>query len=216
MKYPFNPNLRGGNYTATRTEAQMDKTGTLYMTTMGDAGNGFGTNLWRIPPNQPAQLIMNFPGDHGSLHVLNKRLIFVRNGGNRSQTFMVVEGYVHPGDELSNTVVNINEAQLASVRQQLQTAMAAASAADSKANTAMQQVNALRAEINTLKNRITKLEAGGTGNAIVDEGKIADIVWAKLWDAIYILRMAMNAGVSKDPNAQGWIHDLEKFIKRVN
>jgi hypothetical protein len=45
--------------------------------------------------------------------------------------------------------------------------------------------------------------------------QIADIVWAKLWDVVYMLRMGMNTGSSQDPNIQGWINDLGNFIKKV-
>jgi hypothetical protein len=216
MKYPYNPNLSGGNYTGTRTEACVDKTGALYMTSMGspNGGTGFGINLWRIPPNKPAQLLMNFPGDHGSLHILNKQLVFVRNGANRSQTFTLVPGYIHPDDSVSGTTVNINDAQLNTLNQQISTALRIAGAADTKATATAAQMTKLLAEVASLRKRVEALESGA-GSGTVNEQKIADIVWAKLWDAFYLIRMGMNAGISKDPNIQGWINDLESFIKRV-
>jgi len=201
---------RGGNYTSTRTEIQPDKSGALYTTSMGSPGASiaFGINVWKSIPGKPDELIMSYPGHHGSLHILNKQLILALNTPDRRQLLVPIEGYIYPGDNVNATTVNINDRQVAELKQMIANVQAAN---DRLANRVAQAeaVNTLQArQIKELQDR----PAGGGG---MTEQQIADLVWTKLWDAFYLIRMGMNAGWSNDANIQGWITDLTSFIKKV-
>jgi hypothetical protein len=206
----------GGSYTATPTFAIGDKTGAEYNTSMSAAGGSFGINVWRIRPGKPAELIITKPGCHGTLMVVHRKLWFYWNTADRPgrQKRTLIEGYIHETDTVSGTIVNINDSQLAGIRQQLKTAQDQVAAARQSAANAEGKIGAILTEVAKLKERVTALEKSG-GSQPVNEAKIADIVWSKLWDAFYLIRMGMNDGNSKDPNIQGWINDLTNFIKRV-
>lgn len=201
---------RGGNYTSTRTEIQPDKTGALYTTSMGSPGAsiGFGINVWKSVQGKPDQLLLSFPGHHGSLHVLNKQLILALNTPDRRQLLIPIEGYVYPGDTVNSTTVNINDKQVAELKQMI----ANVQAANDRLANRVAQIEAVNAQ---QARQIKELQDRPSGGGSVNEQQIADIVWTKLWDAFYLIRMGMNAGWSNDPNIQGWINDLTSFIKKV-
>ena len=208
----------GGSYTATPTFAVGDKTGTEYNTSMSAEGGSFGINVWKIRPGKPAELIITKPGCHGTLMVVNRKLWFYWNTDSKplgKQKRTLIAGYIHETDTVSGTVVNIDDAQIEGLRQQIKTsreqvmtAQRAALGAENKALLALKQIEGLT-------NRIQVLEKAGASQN-VNEQKIADIVWAKMWDAFYLLRMGMNEGNSKDPNIQGWINDLTSFVRRTS
>lgn len=207
----------GGSYTATPTFAIGDKTGAEYNTSMSAQGGAFGINVWRVPPGKPAELIITKPGCHGTLMVIHRKLWFYWNTADKplgKQKRTLIEGYIHETDAVSGTTVNINDSQLNALKQQLKTAQDQAATAQRAAASAEGKVNAVIPEVARLKERVTALEKSG-GSQPVNEAKIAEIVWSKLWDAFYLIRMGMNDGNSKDPNIQGWINDLTNFIKRV-
>lgn len=200
----------GGNYTSTRTEIKPDKTGALYTTTMGSPSPsvGFGINVWKTPKNGKPQLILSFPGHHGSLHILDKKLILALNTPDRRQLLGEIEGYIHPDDTPSSTVVNINDKQVAELKQMIANVQASCDRLASRV-AAVEAVNARQAK------EIEELKKNNSGTSQISEQKIADIVWSKLWDSFYLIRMGMNAGWSNDPNIQGWITDLTSFIRKV-
>lgn len=197
-------------YTATKTDIIDDKTGALFQTSMGanSPGGPFGIHVWRIPKGGKKQEIIFYPGDHGGLAVLWGKLFFVHNDAESKKVFLEeIPGYVPKDSDTSSGTINLNESQLAVIRAQIDLINKRAESAYSVANTAV-------ARVAELEKRVTALEkAGGSQN--IDEKKIADIVWSKIWDVFYLLRMDMNGGSSKDPNIQGWINDLTSFIKRV-
>jgi hypothetical protein len=207
----------GGSYTATPTFAIGDKTGTEYNTSMSAAGGSFGINVWRIRPGKPAELIITKPGCHGTLMVVHRKLWFYWNTADKplgKQKRTLIEGYIHETDTVSGTIVNINDSQVEALRQQIRTAQDQAGAAQRAAISAEGKSLVALKQVEDLTKRVAKLEQAGVGQN-VSEQKIADIVWAKLWDAFYLIRMGMNEGGSKDPNIQGWITDLASFIRRV-
>ena len=208
---------RGGSYTATPTFAVGDKTGTEYNTSMSAEGGSFGINVWRVRPGKPAELIITRAGCHGTLMVVHRKLWFYWNTADKPlgrQKRTLIQGYIHETDTVSGTVVNINDSQVEALRQQIATAQGQAGAAQRAAISAEgKSLQALK-QVEELTKRVAALEKAGGGQN-VNEQKIADIVWTKLWDAFYLIRMGMNEGVSKDPNIQGWITDLTSFIRRV-
>jgi len=207
----------GGSYTATPTFAIGDKTGAEYNTSMSAQGGAFGINVWRVPKGKPAELIITKPGCHGTLMVIHRKLWFYWNTADKplgKQKRTLIEGYIHETDAVSGTIVDINDSQLAGLRQQLKTAQDQVAAAHQSAANAEGKIGAVLTEVAKLKERVTALEKSG-GSQPVNEAKIAEIVWAKIWDVLYVTRMGMNAGSSTDANIQGWITDLTNFVKRV-
>jgi hypothetical protein len=200
----------GGNYTATRTEVEPDKTGALYSTSMGKPSPSidFGINVWKTPRNQPPQLIVSFPGCHGSLHVINGVLYLAVNYPNKKQALIEIEGYIPPDSKVSGTTVNINDKQVAELKQMINNLAASV-------NQLAPRVSAVEAVNSRQAKEIEDLKKNNSGGSQISEQKIADIVWSKLWDSFYLIRMGMNAGWSNDPNIQGWINDLTSFIKKV-
>jgi hypothetical protein len=87
------------------------------------------------------------------------------------------------------------------------------------------KANGLQNDVTSLRNELREFKAFVTKNLnttpvvpaapTVDYNKVADVVWAKLWDALYLIRVAMNSGNSADSNTQGFLVDLTSFIKRV-
>ena len=208
----------GGTYTATITFAVGDKTGTEYNTSMSAEGGSFGVNVWRVRPGKPAELIITKPGCHGALWVVQKKLWFYWNTADKplgKQKRTLIEGYVHETDSVSSTVVNIDDSQLNALSQQIKTARDQAVAAQRVGTSGEGKALLALKQIEGLTIRMQALEKAGAGQN-VSEQKIADIVWAKMWDAFYLLRMGMNEGNSKDPNIQGWINDLTAFVRRTS
>ena len=211
-------NNPGGTYTATPTFVEPDKTGAIYHTSMGANSSGapFGIHVWKELPGKPPQEILFYAGDHGALKVMGNTLFFIHNrAAQKDSQLEEIPGYIYPGDTVPSTVVNINDKQVAELKQQLGTAQAQANAAYAQSQKAMTLVSNLTSQVNALNARVTKLEQNGGGAAPIDEGKIADIVWQKIMDVMWIIRQAMNSGSSTDPNIQGYLVDLTAFIKKV-
>jgi ribosomal protein L29 len=130
-----------------------------------------------------------------------------------------LDGYIDPSDEPSSSVVDVNESALNAVKQSIAAAQTTASTVDYKAaralNTAQDAqttANNLRKELAALQAQVNAMQSAYAKNANSQE--LADLVWAKLWDTVYLLRMGMNSG-SRDANVQAWVSDLTSFIKRV-
>lgn len=208
----------GGTYTATPTFVEPDKSGAMYHTSMGSSSKGapFGIHVWKDTPGKPPQEILFYPGDHGALKVIGNTLYFIHNrAAQKDSQLEEIPGYIYPGDIVPSTVVNINDKQVAELKQQLGTAQAQANAAFSQSQKAMSLVNTLTNQVNALNARVTKLEQSGGGISPVDKQQIEDIVWQKIMDVLWIIRQAMNSGSSTDPNIQGYLMDLTAFIKKV-
>lgn len=197
-------------YTATKTDIIDDKTGALFQTSMGAnlPGGPFGIHVWRTPKGGKKQEILFYPGDHGGLAILWGKLYFVHNDAESKKVFLEeIPGFIPKDSTTSSGTINLNESQLAVIRAQIDTISKRAESAYAVANTAT-------ARVAELEKRVAALEKAGGGQN-VSEQKIADIVWAKIWDVFYLLRVGMNEGSSKDPNIQGWINDLTSFIRKV-
>lgn len=200
-------------YTATKTDVIDDKTGALFQTSMGanQQGGQFGIHVWRTPKGGKKQEILFYAGDHGGLAILWGKLYFVHNDAESKKVFLEpIPGFIPKDSDTKSGTINLNESQLAVIRAQIDTV-------SKRAESAYAVANAATARVAELERRVAALEA----KPLVNNGggltkpQIEDIVWAKIWDVFYILRGGMNAGVSTDPNIQGWINDLTSFIRRV-
>lgn len=208
----------GGTYTATPTFVEPDKSGAIYHTSMGSSSKGapFGIHVWKDAPGKPPQEILFYPGDHGALKVMGNTLYFIHNrAAQKDSQLEEIPGYIYPGDTVPSTTVNINDKQVAELKQQLGTAQNQANAAYAQSQKAMSLVSSLSNQVDALNARVTKLEQSGGGTSPVDKQQIEDIVWQKIMDVMWIIRQAMNSGSSTDPNIQGYLMDLTAFIKKV-
>lgn len=205
-------NVPFGTY-AHSPQLVIGKDGAIYTTGIGDMGKKrlWRGRVWRFMPQGPAEMIFEAPGHHAALHVIGDKLFCAWIDVKGKVGYDVIPGYVPLDAELPINVVNVNEAQLSQLKLQLAQAQEAAARAQRASESLMAKVNQLTAKVNELEKRPTAQSSVST-----NPNEIADIVWAKMWDSIYLLRMGMNAGFSSDVNIAGWINDLTAFIRKVS
>jgi len=216
--------LEMGTYGATTPTFTVDKTGAIYTTTVGNLrGNGpWGTRLWKIEVGKKAQQLFFAPGNISLIPVDGKMMVVFTDpsngrGYNAPIFYFELPGFIPAESAVSGTTVNINDAQVAEMKLAIQTATTLANravAAGDSAATLTSQVNTLANRIDDLENQIRQLEAQKPAQSLSKQ-EIADLVWSKIWDMLWILRQDMSKGTASDPNSQGWINDLTAFIKKV-
>jgi hypothetical protein len=203
----------------------IDKAGTIFQVWTGRLTNpgAWGSRIYRTVKGGKPELVWFIEdANTGALIIMNKQLFLPYQPPKGRQQLQQIHGYIDPSDEPSSAVVNVDESALNSVKQSLAVMQAGITQADYKATSAqsiaknLQVTNAklesnlaaLQAQVASLQSRLSTLQSAGPG-------QVADIVWAKLWDSIYLIRMAMNSGNSTDSNIQGFLVDLTSFIKKV-
>lgn len=203
----------------------IDKAGTIFQVWTGRLTNpgAWGSRIYRTVKGGKPELVWFIEdANTGALIIMNKQLFLPYQPPKGRQQLQQIHGYIDPSDEPSSAVVNVDESALNSVKQSLAVMQAGITQADYKATSAqniaknLQATNAklesnlatLQAQVASLQSRLNTLQPAGSG-------QVADIVWAKLWDSIYLIRMAMNSGNSTDSNIQGFLVDLTSFIKKV-
>lgn len=64
--------------------------------------------------------------------------------------------------------------------------------------------------------RITKLEqqSGGSSGGLTRQ-EVEDIVWSKIWDVNYLIRMGFIQGSSTISQVQDYLNDLTNFVKKI-
>lgn len=191
----------------------MGKDGAIYVTAIGDMGKKrtWRGRVWKFAPGKPAEMVFEAPGSHLALHVVGNSLFCAWIDLKGKVGYDVIEGYIPLNAELPKLVVDINDAQVSQLKQQL-------AQAQEGAGRAQRASESLATRIDQLTQRIKELEKRPTaqGASAINTEEVANIVWAKLWDSIYLLRMGMNAGFSSDVNIAGWINDLTAFIRKVS
>ena len=70
----------------------------------------------------------------------------------------------------------------------------------------MQQVVEQQKQIQALQAQV---------NALLTPAQVADLVWAKVWDANYQIRMGFLAGRSAIQQVQDYLNDLAVYIRNV-
>lgn len=202
-------------YTATKTDTITDKSGALYITSMGATAPGtpFGIRVWRIAKGMKVrQEVLFYPGDHGGLAVLWGKLFFVHNqAGSKKIVLEEIPGFIPEDSTLSSTTVNLNESQLALINKMIETSTKRAEGAYAQSSQAMARIVALEKRIADLEAR----PAVSSSPAGLSKAQIEDVVWTKIWDIFFLLRGGMNEGSSKMTDVQNWINDLTAFIRRV-
>lgn len=189
------------------------KDGAIYTTGIGDMSKKrtWRGRVWKFTPQGPAEMVFEAPGAHLALHVIGNQLFCAWIDLKGKVGYDIIEGYIPLESELPMRTVNVNETQLDQLKQQL-------AQAQENASRAQRASESLSAKVDQLTQRIKELEKRPTAQsaASVNPNEIADIVWAKMWDSIYLLRMGMNSGFSSDVNIAGWINDLTAFIRKVS
>jgi len=198
----------------------IDKTGTIFQVWTGRLTNpgAWGSRVYRTVKGGKPELVWFIEdANAGVLTVINKQLFLPYQPPRGSQQLQQIDGYIDFADQPSSTVVSVDESALSSIKQSVAVAQAATNMVDYKATRAQniaqdaqKAADEAKAQVAALQARIDAMQPQG-----VNVQQVADIVWAKLWDVMYLLRMGMNAGKSDDANIQGWINDLTSFIKKV-
>ena len=217
MTNPQRPPAVYPNYPAADWQYIVDKTGTVFQTVNGRlVPNGaWGVYVFRCPPNAKPEQVYFLQDGHGTLTVDGKRLVLLATDKNWQMFIIEIKGYVAPPDCPDSDVVDINEVQLATLRQSIATAQAQASQAYAMAQTATNRCNDLSTQVVNQQKQINDLTQ--RVNALLTPSQVNDLVWQKLKDMNYLYRLAFNAwpAQSPDPDIRAYVDDLVSLIKRV-
>jgi len=196
-----------------------DKSGTMYHMAVGRLGPNqqWGLHVFRTPPGKKAELLLLIPDANGSLEIVNRTLRVVWCDPQGKQWWQEIPGFIYWDDKPSGTTVNINEAQVATLKQQIATAQQMAGTAQGTATTALNKANSQDAKIASLERQIAAMQnqISNLQNQILSKQQIEDIVWSKIWDVNYLIRMGFLQGSSSIQQVQDYLNDLTVFIKRV-
>lgn len=193
----------------------LSKDGAIYTTAIGDMGKKrtWRGRVWRFMPGMKPEIVFEAPGAHLALHVQDNKLYCAWIDLSGKPGYDEVAGYIPLTATLTSPVVNVDESQLTQLKAQIAIAQEAATRAQRAADN-------MATRIDQLKTRIAELEKrpASIGGSSVSEQKIAEIVWAKVWDVLWILRAGMREVIAgrpvTDPNVIGWAQDLAAFIKK--
>ena len=210
------------SYSASGANFFYDRTGAIYQTWVGrtTAGGEWGSHVYRTAPNSTPQLIWFQPGCNGYLEVMNHQLWFGYCDARGLQWRLQIDGYIDPDDVPSSTIIDVNEAQVQGLKNATATAQQSADRAAGTANTANATANATNISMQQLKARVTTLEQQVQAlqaqvNNLLTPQQVADLVWSKVWDINYQIRMGFLAGKSPIQDVQDYINDLAVYIKKV-
>jgi hypothetical protein len=199
-------------YSAGGAWTYIDRTGVIYQQIVGrqTAAGDWGIHIWRTKPGQKSELVAFAKDANGGLLINNKKLFLVYTGNDKRQYEIEIAGFVYWDDIPSATVIDINENQVALLKQEIATARTAANSAMATANAALKRVDEQRVIIDAMNAKITRLE-----NTVLNRQQIEDIVWAKIWDVNYLIRMGFLQGDSAIQQVRDYLHDLAVYIRRV-
>ena len=207
------------SYPASGLTQFTDKTGTIYQSQQGDNNKTapWGQRVWRVKPGGKPEELFCIVGGHGDLVVDYKTLIFEYCDANWKQWTWVVPGYIDPSDTPSSKVVNVDESAMAVYKQQVALAQNTANQASYNATQALNTSNDLKKQVSTLNGQIADLQnqINAMKSTILSQQQIEDIVWSKIWDVNYMIRMGFLQGSSTIQQVQDYLNDLAVYIKKV-
>ena len=219
MSQPIRLPISAPSYSAGGANFYIDKTGAIYQTWVGRtvAGGDWGSHVYRTAPGAPSQLLFFQPNINGYLEVMNKQLWFGYCDARGAQWRLLIDGYIDPSDTPSSAVVNVDEAQVAGLKQSIAVAQSTADHASPTANTANQaatqathDVHNVAVTVATLQNQVNALQS-----QMLTKAQVEDIVWAKIWDVNYLIRLGFINGSSPIQQVQDYLVDLATYIKRI-
>ena len=201
----------------------IDKTGTVFQVWTGRLTNpgAFGPHIYRTVQGGKPELVWFLENANGQyMVIMNKQLYFSYTPAKGGQWLQQIDGYIDPSDEPSSIVVIVDESALNAVRQSITAVQGIATTADYKAtkaqttaNNAQQTANNANAQILALQRQVAALQA--QVNNLLTPQQVADLVWSKVWDINYQIRMGFLAGKSPIQDVQDYINDLAVYIKKV-
>jgi hypothetical protein len=89
-------------------------------------------------------------------------------------------------------------------------AMATSNGVKNQITTLSADVTALKKQVATLTSQINNMQS-----QILNKQQIEDIVWSKIWDVNYLIRLGFIQGSSTIQQVQDYLVDLASYIKRV-
>lgn len=208
-------NASGGNFF-------YDRTGTIYQTWVGrTVANGpWGVHVYRTAPNSTPQLIWFEAGCNGQLEVINYQLWFGYCDAKGAQWRLLIDGYIDPSNVPSSQIIDVNEAQVQGLKNATATAQASADKASGTAGAASATANAANVNVQKLQTRVSVLEQQVISlqkqvNTLLTPNQVSDLVWSKVWDINYQIRMGFLAGMSSIENVQDYLNDLAVYIRKI-
>ena len=201
----------------------IDKTGTVFQVWTGRLTNpgAWGPHIYRTAPGGKPELVWFIENANGTqLMIMNKQLWFAYTPQNGGQWLQQIDGYIDPSDTPSSKIVDVDETQVATLKQSIATAQAMASAANQQAlqsqTTASAANNSAAAALAKVAEQSRQIQAlQAQVNALLTPNQVADLVWAKVWDANYQIRMGFLAGKSSIQQVQDYLNDLAVYIRNV-
>lgn len=219
MSQPIRLPVNAPSYSAGGANFFYDRTGAIYQTWVGRTapGGDWGSHVYRTAPGEKPQLLFFQAGINGFLEVINKELWFGYCDARGAQWRLLIDGYIDPSDTPSSAVVNVDEAQVAGLKQSIGTAQATADRAAGLANTAQATANQCKTADATTQRQILALQTQvqALQAQILTKSQVEDIVWAKIWDVNYLIRLGFINGSSPIQQVQDYLVDLASYIKRI-
>jgi hypothetical protein len=207
------------SYTGSGCSFVIDKTGTTFQVTVCNLVDGgpWGPHVVRTVKGGKPQIVWFMVGSAGTLVILNKQLFIGYVDSHGQQWYQPIDGYIDPSDTPSSQVVNVDESSLNAVKQSIAVANDTANQSAAAANNANDTANSAIANMQQLKARVTSLEQQVVTlqnqiNQLLNPNQVADLVWSKVWDANYQIRMGFIAGKSSIQQVQDYLNDLATFI----
>lgn len=207
------------SYPAQGAPWEFDRTGAEYQVQIGNlnGGGAWGLYLFRVPKGRRPEQLFFVPDANGDLVVINRKLYVRWCDKDWLQWYAEIPGYIDPDDKPSSQVIDVNEAAMAVYKQQVALAQTTANNALAQSQNATKQMVSLQSDIRRLQTQIASLERkqNQMEQQILSKSQIEDIVWAKIWDVNYLIRLGFLQGSSSIQQVQDYLNDLTVFIKRV-
>ena len=201
----------------------VDKSGTVFQVWTGRLTNpgAWGPHIWRTVQGGKPELVWFIENANGNiLTIMNKQLFFSYTLPTGVQWLQQIDGYIDPSDTPSSQIVNVDESALNAVKQSVTAAQSIANNADYKASKAQISADNAQKTADNTKSQVAALQAQVAAlqaqvNTLLTPSQVADLVWAKIWDVNYQIRMGFITGKSTIQQVQDYLNDLATYIKSV-
>ena len=198
----------------------IDKAGTVFQVWTGRLTNpgAFGPHIYRTVQGGKPELVWFLENANGQyMVIMNNQLYFSYTPAKSGQWLQQIDGYIDPSDTPSSQVVNVDESALNAVRQSIVAVQGIATTADYKATKAQTTANNAQATADNAKAQIAALQSqvNALQNQVLTKAQVEDIVWAKIWDVNYLIRLGFVKGSSDIQQVQDYLVDLASYIKRI-
>ena len=198
----------------------IDKAGTVFQVWTGRLTNpgAFGPHIYRTVQGGKPELVWFLENANGQyMVIMNKQLYFSYTPAKSGQWLQQIDGYIDPSDTPSSQVVNVDESALNAVRQSIVAVQGIATTADYKATKAQTTANNAQATADNARAQVAALTAqvNALQGQVLSKAQIEDIVWAKIWDVNYLIRLGFIKGSSDIQQVQDYLVDLASYIKRI-